>query len=983
MTRPATRRRTAHPIDRVPGPLRRVARGRLRLVALGLIGAVLVAASLLQSTSSQLLQQTLDANWRGDYDILVTAAGASPLVEGGETLLPPSAVTDASLGHLSDVEVARVQGLEGVEVAAPIGEISTTTTGVSKVTLTIPLDGSADGPRAYRATTSLLLDDGITEPRTVRGSVDFVVDQSAWTGFPTDADTDTGAGGGNRIRVVTSTGEVGYGLETDVAANIDYIYGDAGAADGLPPGQGVVALTLPVEAVQTAHLVLVDPVEEKKLLGASGSVMDPLIATSQLIGRTADHFFSAANPPAPGDDLLTLFDKGVASQPMPVLTRTVEHPSSTLSVELAALDTPEGVAAQALQGITDDGGGVRGVDLSHVSAAPAGSPTTIYTGDPGDALSPLSFAAVDIGWPGFTLPPQPSYASYPLFRLAGSPILSSIAPEAASVARPTVIAADDPDARPTVELTASGVDDGELLFTTLSPIPSVEAAGLGPSETATWPVGSFTPEELQPAGAGLGRVGLGYDVADPLALDASGSPAAAVPASWSGLGLNVSGALGVADLENAQYLNVDEPVSSIRVRVAGVAGYTPEAQARILDVAARIRALGLTATVVAGSSFETVPVTLRAPEGAVGATGSGGAVVASGSGGAPTAASAASAGGAPAPVVALEYSRLGAAASAADGVSATDLALVVMAMVAGAALLVTVQLGSVAARRGDTVVLRQIGWPRARIRRWLVAEEAVALVVLAALAAAALLLSAVPEVTLPLAVLAVAASAAISAVLVLRGSRPEAPPRVGGRAAARPRPTTPDALGVRLASARRSSTTTLALGFALLFLATATAVVVVRLGGQAAGATRLGRFASASALLPQGVLITVTLVSACALILVVRRLGLARRHTETDALRAMGWQRRHLGRAAIAEVLGAAVPGLVVGATAAVVGSLLVAPVAVVPAVLAGSAATALVTAAVVRASVPRADARAKGWRRPGSRSRSSSCRSRPWPRRR
>uniref|UniRef100_UPI000824D7E3 ABC transporter permease n=1 Tax=Herbiconiux solani TaxID=661329 RepID=UPI000824D7E3 len=939
--------RPARAGDRVPGPLRRFGRRGLRIVALGLIGLVLLAASFLQSTASEQLKKTLDANWRGDYDILVTAAGASPLIDGEETLLPSAALTDSSLGHIPDDLVYRVEGLEGIDVAAPIGEISTTTTGVSKVTLTIPLDGSS-GPRAYRATTSLAIDDGVSAPRTVEQSVDFVVDQSTWEGFQP-----AGEGLPDRpVRVVTSAGGVGYGLETDIPKNIRYVYGGSESPQQPPAGQGVAALTLPVQAVKTAHIVLVDPKAEKALLGDSGSVMDPLIDTSGLIGRLGDQFFTADNPPVEGDDLLTLFDKGVATMPTPVLTRTVETPSSELTVQLAPLDAPQSVTDAALQGITDDGDGVRGLDLSRVSAAQPGPATTIYSGAPGDALSPLSFDTVDIPWPGWTMPELPSYAHYPLFRLTGSPILSSVTPMADSVVRPTVVppSAGDPDAEPSVELTASGIEDGELIFDTQTPIPSFEASGLGPIETNTWPVGSFSPADLHSAGAGLGQVGLGYDAADPVALNGTRADGAtAVPPSWSGLGLNTAGALAVADLDNALALAVDDPVSSIRVRVADVEGYSPEAQARILDVANRIRDLGLTATVVSGSSFESIPVTLRGPVGEADAD-------ADGSTGSATATATASPIAEPqtAPVVSLEYSRLGAAASAAQGVSATNLALLVMAMLAGSALLITVQLSSIAARRTDSVVLRQIGWPRARIRRWLLAEEAVPLVILLAVGAGAILLSAVKDVTWPLVVLAVGSSLLTSAVLIGQGANPPSAPKTAKASTRRARLASPSALGLRLAVTYRASTATLALAFALVFLAAATAAAVLQEGRTSAGPTRLGAFATASALVPQGILIAVTLAASCVLIVVVRRLGLARRTTQTEALRAMGWQRRHLERSAVAEVLSSAVPGFALGAAFAVVGTVLLLPDTLIVAVVSGVVVTSVVTAVVIRASAPK-----------------------------
>jgi hypothetical protein len=121
-----------------------------------------------------------------------------------------------------------------------------------------------------------------------------------------------------------------------------------------------------------------------------------------------------------------------------------------------------------------------------------------------------------------------------------------------------------------------------------------------------------------------------------------------------------------------------------------------------------------------------------------------------------------------------------------------------------------------------------------------------------------------------------------------------------------------------------------------------------------AAALGAGLFATAQALVPQGILITVTIVASCVLIVVVRRLGLERRTAQLEALHAMGWQRTHLRKTAIAEVLSSAAPGLLAGAVFAVIGSVLLSPTAVLPAAGAGALTTIVVTAVVVRSSLRR-----------------------------
>lgn len=892
---------------RVPRALTRFLRRRLRLTSLALIGIVLVAASGLQSASAEALRETLDANWRGDYDILVTAGGSSPLSGASGGLLGPGALTDASLGHIASADVARVQGVAGVEVAAPIGAFTTPTTDVAKATLIVPLDGSAAGPRAYRVSTSLLIDDGVTPARTIDASVDIVVDQTAWEGYRQLQDGEM-----RPVRAVTSSGEIAYGAETDVDRNVAWTFGGWESPEQPPPGEGVVALTLPVEAVRTAHVVLIDPVAEKRLLGDAGAVMDPLIETSALIGRLGDNFFNPADPPSPGDNLNTLFEKGVAARPTPILTRAIDAPAAHLEVALTPLEAPAGELAAALTRTSEGDGGL----FPDLDAADTGATTTLYSGDPGDALSPLTFDSIDVPWPGWTPPPSAPYAQYPMFRLAGSPILSTVDPQATTIAH--AVPADGPAGQndasaPELRLRATGETDGELLFSSMTPFPGTDAGTAGPYETNTWPVGTFTPAQLQDEGAALGQVGLGYDESAPIIVDGADSSAGtALPASFSGLGLNTSGAFAIADLQNAQYLHMTDPVSSIRVRVAGIEGYTADAQAQILDVASRIRDLGLTVTIVAGSSFETVPVALEPPTGTAGDDAH--------------------------LVVTQEYSRLGAAAMASEGVSGTSLALLVMSMLAATALLLFTQLSSIASRRADAAVLRQVGWTRRRIRSWFLSEEAVATLLLGGIGALTLLTSAVIETTSYLVGIAVAASVVGSAVLVARSALVRTVvarrPRNGSRAV-----TTPTLLGLRNARTSGGTTLALAAALALVVLAAATAVAVLITGRAAAGDSRLGSFAASQALVPQGTLIAVTLGAACILLVVIRRLGLERRTSAEQALRAMGWQRTHLRRAAAAEIFTAAVPGVVAGAALATAGALAFAPGATVAAVVVGTAA--------------------------------------------
>ena len=59
----------------LPGALRRLSRDQSRLIAVVLLAVVALSASGIQSAAAVVTQRTLDVNWRGAYDILVTAKG--------------------------------------------------------------------------------------------------------------------------------------------------------------------------------------------------------------------------------------------------------------------------------------------------------------------------------------------------------------------------------------------------------------------------------------------------------------------------------------------------------------------------------------------------------------------------------------------------------------------------------------------------------------------------------------------------------------------------------------------------------------------------------------------------------------------------------------------------------------------------------------------------------------------------------------------
>ncbi|WP_217586931.1 ABC transporter permease [Lentibacillus saliphilus] len=70
-------------------------------------------------------------------------------------------------------------------------------------------------------------------------------------------------------------------------------------------------------------------------------------------------------------------------------------------------------------------------------------------------------------------------------------------------------------------------------------------------------------------------------------------------------------ARGVTNIESAAIIKGEQPIDAIRVRVAGIDGYTKDAAEKINQVAQDIEKMGLKATIVAGASPQTVEVNVE------------------------------------------------------------------------------------------------------------------------------------------------------------------------------------------------------------------------------------------------------------------------------------------------------------------------------------------------------------------------------------
>lgn len=950
-----------------PGPVRRMMRSRARIVAVALLALVSLTAAGINATAAERLQALLDDNWRGAYDILVT--GGESEVAG---LLAPNSVSSSVDGLTLD-DVAAIRKIGGVEVAAPIGEVIIPMLSTSHPQFTLPKGhvGANETPQAFRVTVTYLTDDGLGERLVSTEIFEVVVDEAE-----------------REVPELTGCNINGFDVTPEEYPMIarrcsgshhDYpiSYPTAGGwgADGQSEGDSWI-FSLGNALMSTTRVTLVDPAAERALLGEAGEFLRPLeelsvdgVAeldamlawTEESPGRFADDFLRmrtelkevmGGTPPAELEEWKRLHEANGAvyeeqqyAEPpyVPILARATAPAPLTLRIDVESFgDAP---AEESDFGLT------RYTLPEQLTSGAEGIAVGSTTVDASVLLNPFSTDAVLAPWPETSAE-----------GLAGNPLSGVLSIFITGTAEPphTEIVSDNAD----------GVEIGLVADKYLYPLYSSSGPGgaaIGLSDSGTRAgiesvfagnvaataretsaqgavVGGFTLEGINGIQSGLAHVPLGaYEpVGSTLIAGSSDAATEAIEMrpSVSGLGLVSPETVAIASLESATVWGQKAPVNAVRVRVGDVAGFSTDAVANIASVAGAIEQLGFTATVVAGSSPTDVTVhvdgyafgvTSPDEEQTVGLLGA----------------------------VTQRWSELGAAARADLAVSTSSMGVLAVALGASALLLAAVQLASVPGRRAQAAVMRNIGWPRQRIVRWMAAEELVALivVVLAGLGALALAGS---RSTVGLAVGAsVAALVVTSALAVGLGARPAAngirPLRRSRRrhrnVEAAAWVVSPLRFAVRQLGVHRINVIVQLLATVVVGVAASAVTVTVLEGRAAAGGSALGVFAVDQALWAQLGLALVALVAGVVLAVIARRIDLGRRQDQWATMRAMGWSTGQVRSVQITEGLIIGIPAIAIAGALAWAYVRQAAPGLLGEALTAGLAAATALTAIVVMTS--------------------------------
>lgn len=835
-----------------PGPVTRLRRKPLAVLALVLAGCVAIAAASVGNAVQVSLASEVDDNWRGSYDILVRPAGTRLGLESTHGLIEPNFLGFFGAGGITLEQLRTIHNLADVEVAAPVSMLGYLSGQPLAPTIHINPDQLPDRPTLYQATIRLETDDGL-----------------------------------GPILVQEQTADVLLGaVDLTSLESFDLL---ATSADSVGIGEDGVEFTLAALPPFVSPLMAVDPSAEQALLGEAGDILRPLLAVP-LDGRTAaafDRTYIADGFPFSALRLRMAADGPPGAQARPVVPIVVSdrtYAALTLRLDvvqigqpLAAWPTGE-TAFDRLEVAGNEAGDERQplptttIDLS--SAARPFEPPTLAVGWLGSSV-PTYFGSATRGVAelGTTLATRPTYAP-PNPPAAPGPLGFEIVPVGGTNST-------DPPPQGGVGLPVHrGVEQDYRRFTSypLAIGEDFEPLVAFDNPFLFAPVGEYDLRAVQVPANPLTYVPLGaYDpVLTDLVANSAGVPlanAVSMHPTQNPAGLIAVPPLGITDMASAELLRGAAPIDAIRVRVAGLRGYDETGRNRVERVASQIAALGLEVDVVAGSSPQPVRVFVPAYDLTVSP---------------------------PADLGWIQqgWTTLGAATRVERALSRVNLGLLGLSLATATVFLVGIGLLSAGTRRREAGILRALGWEDPRIIGRQVGEVLPGAVLVAAMGVAAWWWSDGSSVGLAVG-LATAAEvpivAGVGAWLACRRAGP------GQRASE----LVPGLAHLNHVGSRASYALRTVVGYPL-----RTAVVVGSLGVVAAaggvglglmldraaqaGPTRLADYLNAVLSMHQWGLLGLSFIAGAVLAILTVRLELIARRGEFTVLRAVGWEGRHI-----------------------------------------------------------------------------------------
>lgn len=828
----------------LPSAMTRAARNRLALIAVALIGANAAAASNVAQAAHIRLADEVDANWRGVYDILVRPAGARLSLEQTDGLVEPNFLGFSGHGGITLDQVREVSQLPGVEVAAPVAMVGSMAS--DPVVPSIYIPEVPRQPTLYQLTITASTSDGIHE---------FVLSTRT-------------------ARALLGPGEFSQNVTEFLGMNGD--------------NASLIIDTAPLPALPSP-LVAIDPAAEAELLGARGQFLAPLleIGAGENPANLIPEKFAAAR--------FSLSERRGKLVPLVVSDRIYSPLVLRLTVEqlgepLARFPPGDRRVSDIMADAQEAAG--RGRTIAGTSELDA-------TG----ALRPFQIVGeLTLRWP------DSDGASSGIVAPATALTYTF---ESLLVERPTYEEADSFDGASAPAFRIRPLDTSETdernyrdaSAIKLAPVDELDEVGRYDNTLRPFvliPVGEFSLESVNAEGNPLTHVPLGIYGPPTTTRFADATGTTLVPQelqpTFNPQGLLAVPPLAITNLESAVLLRGEAPIDAIRVRVAGVADYSPSSRAKVERVATRIADLGFDVDVVAGSS--PADIDIYVPDYVVGAP----------------------SGADDLGWIRQPWTTLGAAERVEIGLTLANQVLLILAFATSVVVAVGLQTLQFATRVSEVSVLRAIGWSRREIVRWFAAEASVASVPIVIVTVAAWLASGSESVGL-LAGLGLALIFPVSAIVAGLAAVRRAhagglgedlwrgvPARIPVRG--------PISYGVRSALSRPARSVAILAPLTIAAAATGLAVSVVVDAAARVGPTRLAEALTATLHPYQLALLMLSALGGAVLLSITLALDLRARQGELRALSAAGWTPWHVlemlaAQRALTAILAAVLAALV------------------------------------------------------------------------
>lgn len=912
--------------------VQRFIRSKVLLLTAAILIAAMCLSVLVQSQSQAALNRTVDENSRGLYDVLVQAKAPSG------ALLQPEIATGT--GGISFDQLESIKKLSGTSVAAPISLVSRVTQNLEAPRLdamdylgynaglagTATADQAAgatapdqwpaaesvlgDGTKKYRLTASAVSSDGVSEQTLFKSTAEGTLGKAKLV--------EEQAAGGSSIRIAAPEGETGIKFPAPAGGSEHNLFN--------------LSVSLPLAPEVTESVVAVDPAAERALLGSAGDFLAPLekappadARNAGAIGRYFEGLFTngiGLDQLEEGPDflgvklkywapLMTQYQQAkrtgqltADSQAIPLIVRSGTSLDLKYNVKIEEIDAAGKV-------VKDVGTVSRSLDKDYlpfvskdpfVLSWPGSTDHSSLLGAGGNfnqgLYTPAKWSTDFAAAPKYTDGETAANGAVDKSAVPGEWVTINRLPEKSANGAPVDQTQREPvDERSYREDLATGEQTAAplaMVYGTFDPAAVAEASG----DVNKLPLGGYDPTPFT-----LVKDAEGKDV-DATELEPS--------LSATGLASQSAGAItdyyGLAAARG--YTDNAAVIDAVRVR-AKAPGSWKEAQPDVEKLAGEIRAMGLEATIVAGSAREDasifVPGYSKDDAGKESALGT----------------------------VEQSWVRQNAAEAVTGSLSGTNITLLFLTLCGAALLTGASTVSYIRKRRSEAGTLRAMGWTQRRIRNWVLEEFGVGAVLLAVAGLVLSLASWSPSTALVcVAVLVLYAAAALFAARQLRhrdviDQEPQHDERL-------------IPVDSPLTFANRQLATN---KFNTLALAVAVGVFGAAVGGliallidipRAAGASALSGLAAASVALPSILLATAGVVVGLVLTLVTGRFELNAKRQYLNILEAMGWNPDMLRQVRLFEHALVGTVALPLGVLGALGIGLLLAPYAALWAAIAG-----------------------------------------------